>query len=85
MSFEANSRGPRARVPMHRRGPRGPVARLATDLPGSALIGRVSHPLDDSQDFGASACTSFPTSIAWSHCKIHSRRGSVIAKNCTIV
>ena len=26
-------------------------ARLATDLPGSALVGRVSHPLDDSSQF----------------------------------
>lgn len=37
----------------------GPAARLATDLPGSALIGRALHPLDDKQDFRSSA-TSFP-------------------------
>jgi hypothetical protein len=27
------------------------AARLATDLPGSALVGRVSHPLDDFSEF----------------------------------
>jgi hypothetical protein len=31
--------------------PRTSVARLATDLPGSALVGRDSHPLDDKLNF----------------------------------
>jgi hypothetical protein len=44
------------------------AARLATDLPGWALIGRDSHPLDDSSEFlGYRICLSFQTSIAWSH------------------
>jgi hypothetical protein len=29
----------------------GRTARLATDLPGSALVGRDSHPLDDRPNF----------------------------------
>jgi len=29
----------------------GTAARLVTGLPGSALTGRVSHPLDDYSDF----------------------------------
>jgi hypothetical protein len=46
------SHGPCLRVPTHR--PRTsllPGARLATGLPGSALAGRVSHPLDDFSEF----------------------------------
>ena len=47
----------------------GDAARLATGLPGSALAGRVSHPMDDTSDFKAASSASFPnlTSIAWSH------------------
>jgi hypothetical protein len=41
------------------------VARLATGLPGWALAGRDSHPLDDRRDFVI--VHSLPTSIAWSH------------------
>jgi hypothetical protein len=44
------------------------VARLATDLPGWALVGRDSHPLDDKRKFVTLPHRhSFPTSIAWSH------------------
>ena len=43
------------------------VARLATDLAGYSLVGRVSHPLDDSPNFVATAWFySFRTSLAWS-------------------
>jgi hypothetical protein len=44
-------------------------ARLATGLPGWALAGRVSHPLDGFSEFPEfTACLhSFPTSISWSH------------------
>jgi hypothetical protein len=43
------------------------VARLATDPPGSALVGRVSHPLDDRLNFMTIPLHhSFQTSIAWS-------------------
>jgi len=46
------SHGPRLRVPTHRRrASLPPGARLATGLPGSALAGRVSHPLDDFSEF----------------------------------
>lgn len=47
------------------------AARLATGLPGSALTGRDSHPLDDYSEFqGAIASLlSQRTSIAWSHPK----------------
>ncbi len=38
----------------------GNAARLATGLPGSALAGRVSHPLDDTSDFKAASTTSYP-------------------------
>jgi hypothetical protein len=31
------------------------AARLATGLPGLALAGRASHPLDDTQDFTSSS------------------------------
>jgi len=37
-----------------------PTARLATGLPGSALTGRDSHPLDDKQDFKRSAIFILP-------------------------
>ena len=37
-----------------------PAARLATGLPGSALTGRGSHPLDDLQDFSDSATCLLP-------------------------
>jgi hypothetical protein len=33
------------------------VARLATDLAGYSLVGRVSHPLDDVPNFMNSACS----------------------------
>jgi hypothetical protein len=36
------------------------VARLASDLPGLALIGRGSHPLDDFSEFLESIATSYP-------------------------
>jgi hypothetical protein len=43
-------------------------ARLATDLPGSALVGSVSHRLDDKPDFMDPSFLQFHrTSIAWSH------------------
>jgi hypothetical protein len=43
-------------------------ARLATDLPGSALVGSVSHRLDDVLDFKeASFLLSHQASRAWSH------------------
>ena len=75
-SFGANSRGPLARAPTHRRIPRGSGARLATGLPGSALAGRDSHPLDDIQDFRSSATPSLLTSLTWSHpCRSCSARG----------
>ena len=46
------SHGPCLRVPTHRRWASLPSgARLATGLPGSALAGRVSHPLDDFSEF----------------------------------
>jgi hypothetical protein len=35
-------------------------ARLATDLPGSALIGSVSHRLDDDSEFQGSIVLSYP-------------------------
>ena len=38
----------------------GFAARLATGLPGSALTGRESHPLDDKQDF-RNYRSSFPS------------------------
>ena len=65
--FVANSRGPHARVPTHRRLPHGSGARLATGLPGSALTGRDSHPLDDKQDFRTPLVPSLLTSLTWSH------------------
>ena len=42
-----------ARAPTHRHGSYLPVARLATDLLGSALAGSVSHRLDDLLNFKA--------------------------------
>ena len=43
------------------------AARLATDLPGSALVGPVFHRLDDEQDFNSyRIALSLLTSIAWS-------------------
>ena len=43
-------------------------ARLATDLLGSALVGSVSHRLDDVLDFKDSSSLLFlQASIAWSH------------------
>ena len=36
------------------------VARLAADLPGSALVGRDSHPQDDFSEFPVGIATSFP-------------------------
>jgi hypothetical protein len=46
------SHGPRLRVPTHHPVTSlPPEARLATGLPGSALAGRVSHPLDDFSEF----------------------------------
>ena len=49
----------------------GDAARLTTGLPGSALAGRVSHPLDDDSEFqgGIVNLLSQLTSIAWSHPK----------------
>jgi hypothetical protein len=45
----------------------GVTARLTTDLPGSALAGRDSHPLDDIPNFvDHRMIHSFRTSIAWS-------------------
>ncbi len=37
------------------------VARLASDLPGWALIGRDFHPLDDLSEFHEAIATSFPS------------------------
>jgi hypothetical protein len=45
----------------------GSTARLTTGLPGSALAGRDSHPLDDKPNFMKSSLHSFRTSRAWSH------------------
>ena len=47
----------------------GHVARLATGLPGSALAGRDSHPLDTKQNFRSlpQLRPSLLTSLAWSH------------------
>jgi len=43
------------------------AARLTTGLPGSALAGRVSHPLDDFSEFRRLPhIVSFRTSRAWS-------------------
>jgi hypothetical protein len=36
------------------------VARLASDPPGSALIGRDSHPLDDSSEFQEVTASFYP-------------------------
>ena len=45
------------------------AARLTTGLPGSALAGRVLHPLDNSSEFQGGIVTflSHQTSIVWSH------------------
>lgn len=53
------------------------AARLATDLPGSALVGRVLHPLDDFSEFRCLPHPiSFRTSRAWSlPCTFHPREG----------
>jgi len=58
--FEAHFHGSYARAPTHRRaGWPYHGARLTTDLPGSALVGRVSHPLDDFSEFHeVTACPS---------------------------
>ena len=40
------------------------VARLATDLPGSALVGSVSHRLDDDSEFQGSIVFSYPNGPA---------------------
>jgi len=55
------SHGPRLRVPTHRRrASLPPGARLATGLPGSALAGRASHPLDDFSEFHESPHVFIP-------------------------
>jgi hypothetical protein len=47
------------------------AARLTTGLPGSALTGRDSHPLDDCSEFqgGIVNLLFHRTGIAWSHPK----------------
>jgi hypothetical protein len=50
------------------------VARLAADLPGSALVGRDSHPLDDFSEFPVGVATSFPLGPAFpGHTKARDR------------
>jgi len=58
------SRGSRARVPTHRRIRCLLGARLASDLPGLALVGRISHPLNDSSNFLFGFAASFPAEPA---------------------
>ena len=56
------------------------AARLTTDLPGSALVGRDSHPLDNSPDFKVSSPhSSLWTRIAWS--LLHTERSEAESKS----
>jgi hypothetical protein len=45
----------------------GATARLTTDLPGSALVGRDSHPLDDKPNFMESSHDSL---LSDQHCLV---------------
>ena len=49
------------------------TARLATDLPGSALVGRDSHPLDDKPNFMESSQDSL---LSDQHCLVASTKRS---------
>jgi hypothetical protein len=64
------------------------AARLTTGLPGSALTGRDSHPLDDNTEFPTSPLMcSFQSSIAWTHCHPAATPGGIYVfhgKRCSL-
>jgi len=47
------------------------AARLTTDLPGSALVGRDSHPLDDKPNFMKSSHDSL---LSDQHCLVATKK-----------
>ena len=59
----------------------GPTARLATGLPGSALAGRVSHPLDDRPNFMESSHDSL---LSDQHCLVATTKRFFTAKRLTM-
>lgn len=63
----STSHGPRVRVPTHRRAGYPPRRKARYRPAGLALIGRASHPLDDSPNFQSHVPPSLRTTISWSH------------------